>query len=182
MKKIRIIARNLLCVMLLFLLCGCGSNKVEKATEQCEIFMKALEQGNWETIQGNMPLDGLNSRMPEKEQQNGVMQEIMKSMTYKIESVKEQENGTIIVDMFIETTDLKALLESLPEDISSQEEAGIKMKELVATTPRKKFSAKVSMVYVEETEDFEIEIDVSFANAVTGGMYDLLVELMGGVE
>lgn len=179
MKITRKIGHFLIGTMLLLTLCACGSGKIETSAQtQCEEFMDVLMKGDWEGVQEQLPLDGLTSSIPEKELQNGIMQKMMNSMTYEIKSVKEQKDGNVLVTMEIENTDFKALLNALPEDISSVESARAKMIELIETTPRRCFDAEITMMTIEGQEDFDIEIDVSFANAVTGGMYEVFVELM----
>lgn len=204
MKKILLL---LFCLALMLSLCCCGDeaeqpdeaphesqqNSLQQSQQelpqtdtidaevqsQCSVFMNAIAQGDWKTVQEKLPLGGLasSSTIPK----DGIMQELFQTMTYELTSTQQQSDGSVLVTMKINNVDMKSLLEALPEDTASKEEAREKMIELSKTATRKDFDAQLTLIPVEGQDEMDIQIDTSFGNALTGGMYDLYAEMMEAV-
>ena len=100
-------------------------------------------------------------------------------MNCKVRSAKQQEDGSVLVTLKIQSVDLKKLLESLPEGISSTDEARAAMLERMPDAKRSTFIAQLTLLPAADGEGWELLCDVSFANALTGGLYDIAQELWG---
>ena len=171
-----------LCALLALLLCSCSlltppSAAEQAAQTQCEALMDGLSQGDWSAAEAMLPLGGLYGVAPGEEA--SLLNAMAQRMSYKIKSVQEQEDGSVVLTLRIQNVDLKKLLESLPEGLSSTEEARAAMLERMSDAKRKSFDAQLTLLPDGEGEGWELLCDVSFANALTGGLYDIAQELWG---
>ena len=155
-----------------------GKTETEKlALEQGEAFLEALEQGDWDAVEQFLPMASLAGELPIDDE--NLLSGMLDGMSCKIKSVSEQEDGSVKVEVEVETVDMLALLNSLPASVDSVEAAREEMLKMIATAPKKTFEAGFALVKTEEG-GMEVQMDVSFANALSGGMYDILQDLMEG--
>lgn len=154
-----------------------GGLSVKKAEAACEDFFAALLDGDIDSVNKMVPMGTILYGGEENSLfSNGIMSSMFASVTYSIEEKEALDDGSVILKLKIENTDLKALLLSLPEGISSKEEAREKMKELLPDAARKTFDAEVILTAVGENT--QITMTKSLANALTGGLNDILSELI----
>lgn len=149
----------------------------EMALEHSEEFLDALQKGDWETVKDSLPLDALAGSFPMGDE--NLLSAAMESMSCQVKAVTEQADGSVLVEVEVETVDMFALLGSLPAAVDSPEAAREEMLRIMDTAPRKTFDATFT-VNKNEAGDMEVDMDVSFANALSGGMYDILQDLMEG--
>lgn len=169
----------LLAMLLLLTAAGCATQKAAaQAEECCHDFMDALADGDWEDVQTWIGQDSLYSLTPQDNGEDTILTGLLDQVDYDLVSSEQADNGVITVSLEIENVDMKALLEDLPAGISSKEEARQAMLERMDDAQRKTFEAQLTFVPAKEDGEYQIIVDVSFANALSGGMYDLLQELM----
>ena len=155
-----------------------GSLSVKKAEKAYESFMDALTTGDLYAINEMLPMGNLlYGTAEEGDAEGGFMNDIFASVTYSVEEKSTMDDDQVLIKLKIENVDLKALLLSLPEDISSKEEAKEKMKELLPTAARKTFDAEVIIAQGVGAEP-QIIVTPSLANALTGGLNDILSEFI----
>ena len=167
--------------MCLLMSCGNAEGKTEAekaAVAQCTELMEQVSVGHWEAAAGNLNLLGLAGGLPSTE--GGILQAILGRMSYKITSAAEQKDGSVTIGMQITAVDLKKLLESLPDDISSETEAKQAMMSRVSQAPTKSYHVQVSIRY-KEGAGYQMEVSTDFANALTGGIYDIMADALGGL-
>ena len=97
-------------------------------------------------------------------------------MTYTVLSEEPQDDGTILCKLEITAIDMEALLEDLPDDLGSNEEAREEMLEMAENAERKTFEAELILVPAETESGYAYQYGNDFVNAVTGGMLDLIIE------
>lgn len=174
--------KTALCALLALLLCSCSlltppSEAEQAAQAQCEALMASLNQGDWSAAEAMLPLGGLYGVAPGEDA--SLLNAMAQGMSCKVRSAKEQEDGSVVLTLRIQNVDLKKLLESLPEGLSSTEEARAAMLERMPDAKRKSFDAQLTLLPAGDGEGWELLCDVSFANALTGGLYDIVQELWG---
>lgn len=167
--------------MCLLTSCGNAEGKTEAekaAVAQCTELMEQVSAGHWEAAAGNLNLFGLTGGVPSTE--GGILQAMLGRMSYKITSAAEQKDGSVTIGMQITAVDLKKLLESLPDDVSSETEARQAMLAMVSQAPTKSYDVQVSFRY-KEGAGYQMEVSTEFANALMGGMYDIMADALGGL-
>ncbi|MBQ4150216.1 MAG: hypothetical protein IJC81_00230 [Clostridia bacterium] len=148
----------------------------EDAIVQCESFFDNIISGNLEDLNKMIPLGTMLYGDTENEIQNGIVFSLFEGITYTVKDTKSLDDGSMLISLEIENTDLKKLLLSLPDGISSKEEAREKMKELLPSTPRKTFEAELYVVSYGDDIEPGIIVTQSLANALTGGINDIIAE------
>lgn len=176
MKKIWAL---LLCLALPLLACGCGQKGPSIAADlsasknpgtasddtQCAVFLEEITAG-----------EGLAAQLLSDPESEGIMAEVLGSMTYEVISEEPQDDGTILCKLEITAIDMEALLEDLPDDLGSNEEAREEMLEMAENAERKTFEAELILVPAETESGYTYQYGNDFVNAVTGGMLDLIIE------
>ena len=168
--------------MCLLVSCGNAEGKTEAekaAVAQCTELMEQVTAGHWEAAAGNLNLLGFAGGLPQSTE-GGILQAMLGRMSYKITSAAEQKDGSVTIGMQITAVDLKKLLESLPDDISSETEAKQAMLSRVSQAPTKSYDVQVSFRY-KEGAGYQMEVSTDFANALTGGIYDIMADALGGL-
>ncbi len=156
-----------------------GSLSTKKAEKAYENFMDALTTGDLDAINKMLPMgEMLYGTAEENDTEGGFLNDIFASVTYSVEEKITMDNDQVLIKLKIENVDLKALLLSLPGYISSKEEAKIKMKELLPTAARKVFDAEVIIAQGGKDAEPQIIVTPSLANALTGGLNDILSEII----
>lgn len=164
---------------LLLTFCGCGKKGPSLSadlsatrgetssaeTAQCSDYMNSLTEG-----------EGLAEQLLSDPENEGIMAEVFGTMQYKVLSEEAQEDGTVLCRLEITAIDMEALLEDLPDDISSDEEAREAMLEMAEDAERKTFEAELILVPSDAEGGYEYRYGNDFVNAVTGGMLDLIIE------
>ena len=164
MKKILIL---LLCLALLPTFSAC-SNQTQQSTvaeQQCEEFLGDIRRGK-----------GLAEQLISEGQRNGIMEEVLGSVRYEILSQEKQDDGSILCTLEISAIDMEELLEALPNDLTSEEEARAAMLDLVEDAERTTFEAELLLVPVEGSDEYSYQYGNDLVNAVTGGMLELIME------
>lgn len=168
--------------MCLLASCGNAEGKTEAekaAVAQCTELMEQVSAGHWEAAVGNLNLFGFTGGLPQSTE-GGILQAMLGRMSYKITSAAEQKDGSVIIGIQITAVDLKKLLESLPDDISSEEEAKQAMLSKISQAPTKSYDVQVSFRY-KEGAGYQMAVSTEFANALMGGMYDIMADALGGL-
>lgn len=95
----------------------------------------------------------------------------------------ETEEETCRIPATVETIDLQAVLENIPEDTASTGEAGAWLAEALsdADAPRKTFETEVWLV-LEEDEGWRVELTPSLSDALMGGYLTMLSAGAGEVQ
>lgn len=157
-----------------------GALSTKKAEKAYESFMDALTAGDLDKVNKMLPMGTqlYGGTYGESSINGGFLSDVFATVTYTVEEKSNTEDGQVLIKLKIENVDLKALLLSLPEDISSKEEAKAKMKELLPTAVRKTFDAEVFVRANGKESEPEIIVTPSLANALTGGLNDILSEII----
>jgi len=169
----------LLCLALPLIACGCGQKgpsiaadlSASKNTDtasgdaQCAVFLEEITAG-----------EGLAEQLLSDPESEGIMAEVLGSMTYEVLSEEEQDDGSILCKLEITAIDMEALLEDLPDDLDSNEDAREEMLDMAEDAERRTFEAELIMVPAETESGYTYQYGNDFVNAVTGGMLDLIIE------
>lgn len=150
----------------------------ETAQEVAEEFMTALQAGDWETVNQRIPKYALYGSGTDGIMKGGIMEKIMSTMTVKGQTVTDNGDGTYTVSLTVEAIDYKSLLESLPEDIRSAEDARQELLRLAESAERREFEGSFTLLRYTPVSPYYAEPEASFINAITGGYYDLYMEVM----
>lgn len=140
-------------------------------------FIGALCEGDWDTVSRRLPAFSSSGSM----MQGGIMEAILKSIMVTSQTVTDNGDGSYNVELIIETIDYKGLLESLPDTIQSKEAARREMLRLAPEAAHREFTAVLILRRYTPASAFYAEPTPSFLNAITGGYYDLYIEIMGEV-
>ena len=130
----------------------------------CDIVFEELASGG-----------GIAEQFLEQTESSGIMREVLATLGYEVTGQEELENGAVRYTLEITAIDMAALLEDLPGNISSKEEALEEMLQMVEDAERKTFEAELTMIPTEDG-GYTYEYGRDFINAVTGGMLDLIDE------
>ena len=172
MRQLRRISLLLCTVLLSAVLFGCGRAETESeqaARQGCDAFLTAYVAGDSAAVEDTLYLPGLFGGAT---QGDGILNAIASRMKYQIQSVSESGDGVVEIQAQITTVDLRALLESLPDGISSKEEARTAMIDQAPSAPTARFDATFSMRL--QDEQWTVEPSISLVNALTGGLCDIL--------
>ncbi len=181
----------IICMAMALVLCACGglfTTEEEKgAHAYCDDMMRSLQEGSWETLLSMLPMGELFGSVPNVDEGSGeILSAMLSRMSYTIDAVEKQEDGHLLVSMTITNVDVKQLLLNLPEGIGSVEEAAQAMLAALDDAEQKEFAVQLTLAPVGSGEDarYELAMDAEemtgLANALTGGLYDLAVEVLTG--
>lgn len=172
------IARSLgVCLVMVLCGCGCKSKTPEEIVqEQCIAFVENLIQGDTQAMAAYLPEGDAMTQMLKEESEEGILWQVMQRLQYEVMETETQEDGSVLVRLQMETIDMKALLESLPEGISSMQEARQAMIDRAPHAARNTYWAELRFVPVGD--QYECIYGEEFVNAVTGGLYDFFIEQM----
>ena len=164
-----------LALMLALALTGCGVKEgfvppdkdldaMPPNERQCAAYIEEIRDG-----------EGLAAQLIDAEEP-GIMNEVVKTLTYEILSTEEQADGSILCTLEIKAIDMEALLEAVGDAPQSEEEARAMMLEMARDAERTVFPARMTLVPSETEGEYDIQYDNDFVNAVTGGMLNLILE------
>ncbi len=150
----------------------------ESAGEVTDEFLTALENADWETVNKRLFLYSFSPTDVGQVMSGGIMEKIMGSMTVVDQETTDNGDGTYTVTVTIEAISMRDLLESLPDSVYSEASAQNEMLLLADTAARTTFTGQFTILRYSQTGSYYIEPEISFVNAITGGLYDIYEELM----
>jgi len=136
------------------------------AEVQCEQLFAQIRQG-----------EGIAKQLLSGNADGGIMKEVMASVSYELVSQQTEDDGSIRCTLEITAIDMQALLQQLPDDLGSKEDARNKMLAQAKDAKRTTFEATIFLIPSGEKEEFDIRYDGSFVNAITGGMLEMILEV-----
>lgn len=164
MKHLRI---TLLILALLVILAGCSIDlgSSSPAAEFCGNYLDDIRSGR-----------GLAKQLLSDQADDGIMEEVLDTLEYKLLSEETQEDGSILCTLEITAIDMELLLEDLPRSTDSKEAAHKKMLDRADDATRTTREATLLLIPSDDADGFEVQYGSEFINAITGGMLDLLAE------
>ena len=149
--------------------------KTEKlALEYSEDFFEALQGGDLEALMENLPLEDLTSSLPIENEE--LLTGVMEKMSFEVQSMSQQEDGSVEVVVEVETVDLLGLVKKLPPTALFSGDLQNQLLDALDTAPLKSYETTFRLVK-NENGQMEVEIDNDFTNAISGGMLDLFQDL-----
>lgn len=178
MRKVKLFVIYLIVI---FSLTGCGYKDKQLARKRVGDFLDGYQQKN-ESISGyllgtdgdaDMGYEGISAYFAEK-------------LEYEVKSCKKEESDIYCVEVEIKTIDFEKLFtlsyEETVESYGEEIEENF-LKQMEQNVEKGEYETYTSdcEVYVRKIDDeFKIQMDSSFANALTGGMNQYLNSLQGG--
>lgn len=168
MKKI---IRILLLMLMIVGMIGCGNSTQNEISSECNRFMKDIQSNDWESVQKQLFVLETN-RMPKGN--DGIFQAMLKRFEYEIETIVEIDSNVYEVTLMIHNIDIKQLLDSLSEDVSSKEEARLAMIKQIEQMELISYKSSIQCIKVDD--HYEIMMGDNFVNAILGGFHSFIVE------
>lgn len=179
MKSVKI---SIIVFIVVLLLVGCRDEKMENAEEQVSIFLDRYKQKDnavSELLLGVAETDYMNFE--------GISSYFAEELNYKIKSCNREEENLYKVEVEIQTINFEQLLlDSYQETVEKYGEEKIadffveKMEQNIKEKEYEYIKIVCNVVVRELNDEFKIEMNSSFANALTGGMNEYLDRLQGG--
>lgn len=167
---------------MIFMLSGCKDTNKELAEEKVVYFLEGYKQKD-ETISELL----LGTTATDSMSFEGVSAFFAEELEYEIKSCKEDEEDLYSVEVEVQTIDFEQLFSSSYEQtIEKYGEEGITenfMSEMEKNIEKREFEINkvtCNVVVRKLNDEFKIQMDNSFANALTGGMNEYLDSLQGG--
>ncbi|MCI9131268.1 hypothetical protein [Thomasclavelia cocleata] len=179
MKKLKL---SVVLVGVIFLMTGCKDANSDIAKEQVVDFLDGYKQKNEEISEfllGSTEADSMDF--------DGISAYFADEMEYKIKSCKKKEENLYNVEVEVQTLDFEQVFsDSYQETVKKYGEEGIaenflgEMEENVKEGKYETNKVVCNIVVRKLNDEFKIQMDSSFANALTGGMNEYLSSLQKG--
>lgn len=163
----------ILACSLLAVLAGCGSSKELKSV--CDTFLESYAQGDSQT------LAELFGSTKDEVQMGEIQSALAEKISIKTGNTKKK-GKTAVVSAVITSPDLETLLNALPEEIDSTDEAKEALVKAIEgeNTAVKEFLVEIALEQNED-EKWQIRMTPELADALLGGYYSIMSEMVEGV-
>lgn len=194
MKKIKSIIATLLTLALLLSLTGCGEiKKAETAVNEMFVAFKSLDFEEAENYVDVVDITEAGNETNENSML--IMKTVFKNLNYEIISSEQIDDNTIIIKTKITATDMKPVMKEFMKKTleyafsnafsnpqPTEEETNKKMEEILVECASKPELATITnevdiKVVRSENNEWKIEADDAFVNALLGNLADATKEI-----